>query len=264
MYRVLLVDDEPNVIKVLQMLIDWEQYGFEVIAKAADGAEALNKIDSLRPDLVITDVDMPCLNGLQLIRRIADGNYGCKTLLLTIYKDFQYVKSAMDCGAMGYLLKPVDENELADSLLRVKKELDGERLIPSPTRGDGRPGVSPCARTGGQKTGVEDVIAYIRLNFRKGLTLKSLAEEFYLNPLYLGRLIKKETGESFNDFLARVRIENAIRLLKNTDLKVYEVAEKVGFKEIQYYYKTFKSITGTSSEAYRENRRRSEERKNDG
>jgi two-component system response regulator YesN len=256
MYRVLLVDDEANVIKVLQMLIDWGKYGFEVAAEASDGAEALIKIDSLRPDLVITDVDMPGLNGIQLLKRVAQGNYACRTLLLTVYKDFQYIKSAMDCGAMGYLLKPVDETELADSLLRVKKELDEDRLLAaaSPARADaGGPRAAPCAKAGRQKSGVEEVIAYIRLNYRRELTLKGLAEEFYLNPLYLGQLIKKETGESFNDFLARVRIENAIRLLENTNLKVYEISEKVGFKEIQYYYKTFKSITGTSPAAYRKN-----------
>jgi two-component system response regulator YesN len=260
MYRVLLADDEANVIKVLRMLIDWGKYGFEVAAEASDGAEALEKMDSVNPDLVITDVDMPRLNGIQLIRRIADGNYGCKTLLLTVYKDFQYIKSAMNCGAMGYLLKPVDEGELAESLLRVKRELDAAG-----------PGAEAARAYGGHEAAAEggalspsapfapykarNVLAeaaeYIRLNYRKDLTLKGLAERFYMNPLYLGQLLKKETGESFNDYLARVRVENAVRLLENTNLKVREIAEKVGFKEIQYFYKIFKHVAGKNPSAYR-------------
>jgi Response regulator containing CheY-like receiver domain and AraC-type DNA-binding domain len=109
------------------------------------------------------------------------------------------------------------------------------------------------SKAGRPKGIVAEVMDYIRQNYHKDLTLKLLAELFYLNPLYLGQIFKKDTGESFNDFLARVRIENAVRLLKNTNLKVYEIAEKVGFKELQYYYKTFKSITGASPTAFRTN-----------
>ncbi|HCS75976.1 MAG TPA: hypothetical protein DIW17_19140, partial [Clostridiales bacterium] len=103
------------------------------------------------------------------------------------------------------------------------------------------------------KSIVAEVVDYIEQYYCNDLTLKTLANMFYFNPLYLGQIFKKETGESFNDFLARVRIENAIRLLKKTDMKVYEIAEKVGFKGIQYYYKIFKRVTGSTPTAFRDN-----------
>lgn len=98
---------------------------------------------------------------------------------------------------------------------------------------------------------IREVISYIRENYSADITLKSLAGRFYVNSLYLGQLFKKETGESFNDCLAGIRIENSIKLLKNTDLKVYEIAERVGYKEIQYFYKIFKNVTGSSPSIYR-------------
>ncbi|HCS75977.1 MAG TPA: hypothetical protein DIW17_19145, partial [Clostridiales bacterium] len=94
-----------------------------------NGVEALEAIDKFHPDLVITDVDMPHINGIQLIKQMSDRKYKCKSLLLTVYKDFQYIKTAMDYGTSGYLLKPVDEDELIESLIKVRKELDGNKLL---------------------------------------------------------------------------------------------------------------------------------------
>lgn len=91
---------------------------------------------------------------------------------------------------------------------------------------------------------IEKMLDYINKNYGTDLSLKSISKEFFVNSSYLGQLFKKDVGDSFNDFLSRVRVENAKKLLKTTDLKVYEISEKVGFKDVQYFYKVYKKITG--------------------
>jgi len=91
---------------------------------------------------------------------------------------------------------------------------------------------------------IGSILCYITENYNQDLSLKSISKNFYVNPSYLGQQFKKEVGETFNEYLSKIRIENAKKLLKITDLKVYQIAEKVGFKDIRYFYKVYKKCTG--------------------
>lgn len=126
MYKVLIVDDEPRIRDGLSTLIEWGELGFVVVDKAANGIEAMNKYKSLEPDLIIADIRMPEMNGLELVRAIRSAGGAMHVLILSGYADFEYAKQAMTLRIDGYLLKPVDEDELIDYLLKLKKELDQE------------------------------------------------------------------------------------------------------------------------------------------
>ncbi|MCC3374987.1 response regulator transcription factor [Cohnella sp. REN36] len=127
MYGVLIVDDESTIREGLEALIEWEDAGFRVIGAAANGKEALRLYRAYRPDLMIVDIRMPGMNGLELIQQLRREEERVHVLVLSGYADFGYAKLAIHLGVDGYLLKPVDEDELTASLAAVKTALDEER-----------------------------------------------------------------------------------------------------------------------------------------
>lgn len=117
MYKVLLVDDEIFVRKGLRNLMDWESLGYEICDEAGNGQEALEKIRRLEPDLVIADIRMPILDGLELIRRVTEEEaYRPSFIIVSGYHDFQYAQRALRYGVHDYILKPIDETELETTL----------------------------------------------------------------------------------------------------------------------------------------------------
>ncbi|MBQ5320126.1 MAG: response regulator transcription factor [Oscillospiraceae bacterium] len=127
MLKVLLVDDEPNVRQGVKMMIPWDELGLEVIGEGEDGDDGLAKILSLRPDIVIADVKMPGRTGIQMIEAAQKGGYEGKCLILSGYSDFTYAKEAMSLGVKGFILKPVDEDELIEALKALHEEINAER-----------------------------------------------------------------------------------------------------------------------------------------
>jgi two-component system response regulator YesN len=126
MYRVLLVDDEPMILKGLEPLINWEDYGLEISGFASNGEQAWKIISESRPDILITDIRMPRMDGLGLLRKINDGALNIKTIVISGHDDFSYVKEALNYGIENYLLKPVNEEELSSTILNVVDKLDSE------------------------------------------------------------------------------------------------------------------------------------------
>ena len=124
MYSVLLIDDETWVLEDLKTLINWEENGFYIMGEANDAEEAKAKIDELKPDVVISDIRMPGLSGIQLLELYSQQGRQFKTVFVTAYGKFEYAKRALELGADGYLLKPVESNELVATLNKIKKELD--------------------------------------------------------------------------------------------------------------------------------------------
>lgn len=123
MYRVFLADDEPWSLEVLKNVIDWTEQGFVISGEADDGELALKRILNLKPDLVVSDIRMPGLDGLELLEEIRNRKLDTQVLLISGYTDFEYARQALLYGCMGYLVKPVDEKELLKYLQKVKELL---------------------------------------------------------------------------------------------------------------------------------------------
>ena len=126
-YKVLLVDDEEEVRNAIEQRINWEELGFEVIGKAQNGVKAMEIAEKLQPDVVITDIKMPYMNGLELARNLKEENPGVRILILTGFDEFEYAKEAVHLEIEEYILKPVNANELSECLKRLKNVLDKER-----------------------------------------------------------------------------------------------------------------------------------------
>ena len=126
-YKVLLVDDEEEVTNMIEERIDWAGLGFEVAGKAQNGVKALELSEKVQPDVVITDIKMPYMNGLELARYMKQENPGVRILILTGFDEFEYAKEAVHLEIDEYILKPVNADELSECLSRLKSVLDKER-----------------------------------------------------------------------------------------------------------------------------------------
>ncbi len=124
MYKVLIVDDEAWVVKSLQMAIDWNAQDFEVVGSASDGEEALTRIAELMPDLVVTDIRMPVMSGLELMEKARARWPLMQFVIISVFAEFEYARKAIAFGAAGYCLKPADEQEMAEMLKKVKARLE--------------------------------------------------------------------------------------------------------------------------------------------
>ena len=127
MYRFLIIDDEPVVREGISENIDWQAYGFELVGACRDGREGLQAIDDLKPDVVLTDICMPFVDGLELAGAIAEEHPGTKTILLTGYDEFEYAQEAVKLKVSDFLLKPITPDELRSVLVSLKQQLDTER-----------------------------------------------------------------------------------------------------------------------------------------
>jgi two-component system response regulator YesN len=124
MHKVLIIDDEPTMREGLEFLIDWEAYGFKIIDSAENGKLGLEKIIAYKPDLVITDIRMPRMDGLEMIKEVQSMETSPQFIVLSGYSDFKYAKEAVSLGVFSYLLKPIDENELIKELSKIKEDIE--------------------------------------------------------------------------------------------------------------------------------------------
>ena len=126
LYRILLVDDEEEVRRGIIRKMEWESLGFEVAGDAENGEEALEKVEQLQPDVVITDIRMPYMDGLTLTRRIRQKYPSMRVLIFSGFDDFEYAQQAIKLNVTEYILKPVNVEELSEILTRVRENLDEE------------------------------------------------------------------------------------------------------------------------------------------
>lgn len=127
--NLMIIDDEPLVRQGLQSLIDWNSYGFTVLTEAGNGEEGLEKVLRLLPDIVLLDIRMPGLSGVELMRRAREEGFRGRFILLTGYADFEYAREGIKYGATDYLLKPVDEEELLQAVLKAEQSLLLENVM---------------------------------------------------------------------------------------------------------------------------------------
>ena len=125
--RVLIADDEPDVRIGLKNIINWNSLGFDICGEAANGLECLEKMQTLNPDLVLLDIRMPKMHGLECVKTAREKGWNGKIIILSGYSDFQYAQTAIQCGVDYYLLKPIDENELKKSVEKLRDKIEAQR-----------------------------------------------------------------------------------------------------------------------------------------
>lgn len=241
MYKVLLVDDERTILDGISSIVNWENQGVILSGTANNGVEALDFIKKHQPDIVISDIMMPGLDGIQLLQKTFKIYPLIKFILLSGYSEFEYAQQAMGYGVKHYLLKPSNEDIISQALEEVVSELElqknQELLFKFQDKKD---------------QSYSDIIMQMidAIESQLGnplLTLQLIAsEELYMNADYLGKQFKKEVGQGFSTFVRNKRIEKALQIIEEErSIRVYELAERLGFGDNpQYFSQIFKKITG--------------------
>ena len=241
--RVLVVDDEPLVRRGVAQGVDWAALSCEVVGEAANGEEGLAMARRLAPDLIITDIRMPRMDGIEMMNALRREGCKARCIVLTAHSDFEYARSALLFGADDYLLKPFRDEELEHAVLRACGRL-AETAPAAPAAQQERP----------EATGyVREAMDYIAQHYADGdISIAAIAEHLRVSEGHLSHVFKKQTGMTVTGYLTQYRIKAAMRLLASGRVKVYEAAAAVGYKDVTYFSATFKKQTGLSPSEYAE------------
>ena len=234
---VLLVDDEIMIREGFKRLFDWEAHGCQVVGEAADGMEALGKIDSLRPDIVIMDINIPILNGLKVIQTARIRHPRMAFVIVSGYDDFAYCQQALRMQITDYMLKPVDYEEFGTCIDNLKISLFRQQTAQEPEEQEQRP--------------IAGLTRYVQEHLSEEISLSVLAEQFHLSSQYISQLFKSEIGVNFLAYLTNVRMEQAKKLLLSSDLPIAEVSERSGYGDYRVFTKVFKKSEGITPSQYR-------------
>lgn len=237
--RVLLVDDEIMIREGFKRLFDWEAHDCEVIGEASDGIEAVAQIDSLHPDIVIMDINIPIMNGLKVIELSRIKHPQTAFVIVSGYDDFSYCREALRLQITDYILKPVNYEEFGTCIDNLKISLFEKRVTEAaePEKQDERT--------------ITGLTGYLQEHLSEEMSLTILSENFHLNPQYISQLFKNEIGVNFLTYLTNIRIEKAKRLLLSTSLSVAEVAEQSGYGDYRVFTKVFKKSEGITPSQYK-------------
>lgn len=246
MIKVLIVEDEDLIRKGLAYTIDWSSMGCTIIGEAVNGKQGIDQIHKLKPDLVITDIKMPIMDGLEMLQSFKEKDF--EVIIITGYGEFEYAKSAIRLGVFDYLLKPIDENKLYQVVTNVVQKISEKRIFAQLKDNIKHMDNIEVLDTEFyfQKSkykykNTKFVIEYIENNYHKKIGIEDVAYELEVSPSYLSRKFKSDTSRTFNDFLNSYRIQKSIGLLTEGNHKVYEIAELVGFSDYKYFSQVFKS-----------------------
>lgn len=242
MLNVMLVDDERMALEGLQIFINWEKHGFRVCALCTSGEEALARYAEAKPDLVVTDLYMPGVDGLTLMERLREKGYAGEFIIVSGYSDFEKARRAMRHNVADYLLKPIDPEAADRAILRVRGALKSAPPIREAEPAHAEPGALPVS---------EAVKRMASSRIAEHLTLEGIAANLGYNATYLGRVFREEAGCSFRAWLMKHRMERAAKLLRESAAPVRDVAAAVGYLKYQNFAQAFKAQYRRTPQAYR-------------
>lgn len=290
LYRVVIIDDEPVIVRGLSQLVPWQKYGCEVVGTAEDGQEGLELIRRLRPHMVFSDIYMPQMDGLTMAAALKSEFEDMELTVLTGYRDFELAQRAIHIGVRRFLLKPSNMEELEEAVGAMAAQLRRRGIMGSEpdmgsvqgggeaaagsaesgavgsvagsvTSAAGSTGPAAAAGSAAKSATVPDSAAgrfiinkaleYMHGNYSHKMTLTDVAEHTYVSQWHLSKLLNRHTGQSFSELLNTIRIDEAKKLLVDPSLRIGDIAELVGFLDMAHFSRVFKKITGISANEYR-------------
>ena len=220
MWKVMAADDEIYIQEALKNLISWEKMGCVLHSISSNGKELLEKMETEHPDIVITDIRMPLVDGIQVCKYISENSPETQVIILSAYSEFEYARAALRYNACEYVLKLSVLEELPQAvekaILNLKRYY--EEIEEGEKSEEGR---------------------------------SEIEEELHANRSYLSRLYKSKKGVNLFDDILRLRIEKAKEYMETSDKKVYEISQAVGFEDTGYFSRVFKKYTGMSPKEYK-------------
>lgn len=221
MIKAIVIDDEPAVATIIKHFIEEENLPVEIVGVAENGVNGVSLIKREKPQLVFLDIQMPMMNGFEVIREAPDTNY----IIVTAFESFEYAQEALRLGAKDILLKPIEYEQLVASISRAI----GWKFTENDT--------------------INGIIEYINEHYAEKISLSTLSENFFVTSSHIARLFKQHLGESTVSYINRIRIEKSEKLLRQ-GVSIKDAAEKVGFDSLNNYYKYFNKYIGMTPAAF--------------
>lgn len=248
---ILIVDDEPKTRQGLKKTLEeWADGKLDVIS--TDGAsEAISILQKREIHILITDISMPEMNGIEMLKRLEELKQYPVVIIISAYSEFDYAQEAIQLGVLNYLLKPLSKKKLIEAVekaidVQKKREREGklnkiidERLVD--VKVEEKQEDSP----------IQKAMDFVDQNLEKPLTLKEVASHVHLNPSYFSVLFKEQTKMTFSEYVTRSRLQKAKNLLMGSNMSVTDIAEAVGYNTSKYFIKLFKEYEGQTPSKYR-------------
>lgn len=238
--RVMIIDDEKNIREGLKFCISREP-DFEVAGTFPDGAEALAWLNDHEVDIILSDIRMPAMDGLTFCHLIAEKWPHILIIFLTGYAEFSYAQDALRMGVFDFLLKPCKPPAIVESLQRARTRILKEH--PANEENESLLDVDNHL--------IRKAISYIHEHYNEDLSVHKIAGSVHLSTSYFCSLFKEETGINVNRYINQYRIRMSKKLLHQVELKGFEVANRVGYKNFRHFNEMFKKIVGTTPQEYR-------------
>ena len=245
LYNVLVVDDE-NMIRIsFEKLINWRKYNLKLTAIACNGEEALNIILNNKIDILITDIKMPVMDGISLLRELKLRNIApLAIIVLSAFNEYQLIRDSFKLNVDDYILKSdYDEDSVIEIVLKVLEKksisLSNKDII------------IPSSNNPNHSIEINKTLEYLHKNFHKNLSLSDISSNIGYSDSYLSHLFSTEMGLTIIEYLNKIRIEYSKELLNSTNYKIYEISSKVGFQNSEHFSRCFKKLEGISPKQYK-------------
>ncbi len=251
MFKIIIVEDEDLIRKGLVFTFDWLSYDCVVVGEASNGQEALELIKEQQPDIVITDIKMPIMDGLEMLEHSETRLF--ETIIITGYAEFSYAKKAIQFDVSEFLLKPLDHSELGHVLEKLIVKIKNKQMVKS---------IQEKVKDYSELKVIDleyyyhdshynsrytpKVLEYVAMHYGHKTSIDTIADELEVSSAYLSKKFKEDTKHTFNDFLNKYRIQKALEYMYESDMKIYEIAEIVGYSEYKYFSQVFKNYMNYS------------------
>lgn len=243
LHRVCILEDEPIIRRGLIRSIPWDTLECRIVGEASDGVEGLRLIEKEKPDIIILDINMPFMTGIDVLEKLPRETYA--VIIISGHTEFSYAKKAIEFGVTEYLLKPLDHNELIVSLKRAKQQVRMYRSL------DNRDNNVDFYEALGKLPPIESVtlnivLEYITNHYSEKITLDDLKLATGKSANSIVNRFQKHLSMTFNDYLTRYRIQKSLELMKSKKYHLYEISEMVGFSDYKYFNQVFNKVMGVS------------------
>ncbi len=253
MYSLLIADDEPLIRRGIRKLIDLKNLDISEIYEAENGEEALKIFEEFSPDIALIDINMPKLDGLSVAKKMKSISPNIKISIITGYNYFDYAQTALKIGVEDYILKPVSKNDVSEIIVKLvnsikerKKDEELKKVLNQMSTQEN----TEISSKNDYKTSIQNIMDEFYTDSQ--FNLVSLADKVELSSGYLSIIFKKLFGIPFQDYLFQKRMEKAKILLLTTELKNFEIAELVGFDDVNYFITKFKKYYKISPKQYKD------------
>ena len=258
MLQLLIVDDSKWTREGLSIIIDWASLGIEIAGTCANATKACEFMKDHKIDILISDIRMPGMDGLELAEFTHTNYPDIDIIMISAYKEFDYVYKAMQLGISGYTIKPIVPEDLLRTMEAVLKKRE-ERLrkeqvvTETPTAQDEAENDAPMLTSAATHKIMSNVKSYIDQNIaNKDLNLKQASVDLYINYYYLSKCFKSAEGISFTEYVTNKRLQIASRLLTSTSLHIYEICDQIGL-EPKNFHSLFRKKYNVTPQEYRRN-----------